>query len=50
LFDDDSTRAKPTHCSTQNRDGGVGGFIVVDLGVGHPGVVVDNGMDEGMAQ
>lgn len=30
--------------------GGRGSFIVVDLGVGHPGVVIDDCMDEGVTE
>jgi hypothetical protein len=42
----DASCAKPAHRALQDADGNVGGFVVVDLGIGHPRVVIDDGMDE----
>ncbi|MDT5067000.1 MAG: hypothetical protein QOK02_3155 [Mycobacterium sp.] len=49
-LDVDSTHGEPGHCAAEDADGSVGGFVVMDLGVGHPGVVVDDGVYVGVAQ
>ena len=49
-FDGDPAHREPTHCAAQDPDGGRGGFVVVDLGVGNPGVVIDDGVDKRVAQ
>jgi hypothetical protein len=34
----------------QHRDRSNGGFVIVDLGVGHPRVIVDDGVHERVTQ
>jgi len=45
-FDGDSAGTKPAHGSDQHPNGGISCFVVMDFGVGHPGVIVDDGVHE----
>jgi hypothetical protein len=38
--------SEPVHGVAQDADRGCGGLVVVDLGVGHAAVVVDDGVHE----
>ena len=45
-LDDDAALSEPGHRVAQDGGGGGGGLVVVDLGVGDPGVVIDHGVHE----
>lgn len=45
-FDHDAASRKPGHCPSKNVDRGGSGFVTVDLGIGDPGMVVDDGVNE----
>lgn len=49
-FDGDPAHREPTHRPTQDPDRRLGCFVIVDLGVGDPGVVIDHSMDKRLAQ
>ena len=48
-LDGDASLVEPLDSSYQDRGRGECGFVVVDLGVGDAGVVVDDGVDVGLA-
>lgn len=45
----DAARVEPLDRPDQHGGGGDGGFVIMDLGVGDTGVVIDDGMDVGLA-
>ncbi len=49
-FNAHSAGGEPCHGALEHTDGGQGCFIVVDLGVGHPAVVVDDGVAESVSK
>ena len=49
-LDGDATVGEPVHGPVQDTDCSHGGLVVVDLGVGNAGVVVDNRVDEGVPE
>jgi hypothetical protein len=49
-FNAHAASPKPAHRPAQDLDCCVGSFVVVDLGVGHPRMVVDHGVYEGMTE
>jgi hypothetical protein len=48
-LNDHPALGKPGHGTTEDSSGRLFGFVVVDLDVGDPGVVIDDGVDEGGA-
>ena len=42
----DSAGCEPSDGPDQHRNCGEGGLVIVDLGAGNPGVVIDHGVDE----
>ena len=49
-FDDDPAVGEPADRPAQHGDGGGCGLVVVDFGLGHAGVVVDDGVHVGVTE
>lgn len=45
-LDGDAASVEPAHCTSQHADSGLGFLVIVDLGVGDSGVIVDDGVNE----